>query len=114
MPFTTPHAQGPDPSFSNNEDSNADPLTGQTGSFTLAGVNYNPTIDAGLVGEDLCPPTPIPGFTDTKAGTLYFWQDAQYVYVIYDQSLGLNDNSYGTGVVNWPSGHKFGRPHRQR
>jgi hypothetical protein len=96
--------QGGDPA----EDSNADQWTGQTACFTLGPNEDNPTIAAGLVGQDLCPPTPIPGFTDTKAGTLYVWQDDQYVHVIYDQSPGLNDNSYGTTRVNWPRDRKFG------
>ncbi len=29
------------------------------------------------------------------------------VTVVYDQALDLNDNSYGTNIVNWPRSHSF-------
>ena len=30
------------------------------------------------------------------------------VKVTYLQDFGINDNTYGTGAIGWPSGHKFG------
>ncbi|MFO1429991.1 MAG: SdrD B-like domain-containing protein [Candidatus Competibacteraceae bacterium] len=100
--------QGGDPA----KDSNADPVTGRTADVNLAVGEFNPTIDAGLVpGQDECPPdgTTLPG--DGKAGKLYVWQDANYVYARYDQSTNLNDNSYGTNQVGWGANAPSGKSH---
>src|SRR5437867_897142 len=43
------YAQGPDPAFTNNNDSNANAATGQTDCVTLTPGQTNNTIDAGLV-----------------------------------------------------------------
>jgi hypothetical protein len=88
-------------------DSNANQTTGRTPNINLVS-GFDPTIDAGLVpGIDLCPPpgTTLPG--DGKAGKLYIWQDADHVYARLDQSRNLNDNSYGTNIVQWTRSHTF-------
>jgi hypothetical protein len=56
-----PLAQGPDPNFTNDNDSNAD-ANGKTGCVVLASGQNNPTIDAGLVP----PPPPNPSVTIIK------------------------------------------------
>ena len=90
-------------------DSDANVTTGRSGSVTLAPGDFNPTIDAGLIpGQDYCPPdgSTLPG--DGKAGKLYVWQDANYVYARYEQSRYVNDNTYGTSAIGWANGHTFG------
>jgi hypothetical protein len=96
-------------------------LTNTPGSTTANDSNPNPsivtlpngssdlTIDFGLVNaEDQCPPAGTTGLP-TPAGTLYWGVNPVNgdVYVRYDQSRGLNDNSYGANIVNWPRNHNF-------
>jgi uncharacterized repeat protein (TIGR01451 family) len=100
--FTIPGAGG-NPAL----DSNANQTTGRTGNVNLVS-GFDATIDAGLIpGIDLCPPTGVSLPGDGKAGKLYVWQDANFVYARLDQSTNLNDNSYGTNVVQWPGTHTF-------
>lgn len=66
------------------------------------------TVDFGLVHvQDVCPPVGTVGLPN-PLGTLYWGVDAQgNVTVRYDQSRGINDNSYGTNIVQWPRAHNF-------
>ena len=105
MNFTPTSPCSPDPTIAN--DSNCSPAT-----VTLADdTASNLTIDFGLVsngGVLMCPATPIAGFSG-PVGALFVTVDPANgdVTVRYDQSRGLNDNSYGTNIVQWPTSHTF-------
>jgi hypothetical protein len=88
-------------------DSNPNPSIAPT--ISLPNGGSDPSIDFGLVNfQDYCPPSGTTGLP-TPVGTLYWGVDASgNVYVRYDQSRGLNDNSYGVNRVSWPRDHKFG------
>jgi len=65
------------------------------------------TIDFGFIEgrEAECPP---PGVTGpSPAGTLFWYVDdvKNEIHIRYEQSRDLNDNSYGTNIVNWGSRH---------
>ncbi len=92
-------------------DSNCSPA-----SVTLTADNdVNLTIDFGYVsgGGGDCPAdgdqcATVDGDDETPVGSLSVTVDAAGdVTVVYDQSRNLNDNSYGTNIVNWPRDHKF-------
>lgn len=92
------------PGSTTNNDSNSSPET-----VTLPGNNSTDlSIDFGFFqGQLLCPSTDTSGAN--PAGVLSFFVDINGdVTVRYDQSLNLNDNSYGTNIVNWPRSHSFG------
>ncbi len=56
---------------------------------------------------DQCAPLG-PGGSSFQVGNVTVTVDGNGdVTVVYDQSRGLNDNSYGTNIVNWPRSHNF-------
>jgi len=71
-------------------DSDANPTTGRTGTYTLTSGQYNDTVDAGLVGS-----------LHGRTGTIGFWHNSNGQDMI--QLLGASWSTYGksTALGNW-------------
>lgn len=70
--------------------------------FLMAEAAY-----AGGIGQDLCA---LNKDTNQKVyvGMIYTTIDANgNIHVKYVVDTGLNDNTYGTNIINWPRDHKF-------
>jgi len=66
----------------------ADPVTGVVEEpYLISGITY--TLDS---------------MTGDFAGLLYFYEDADYVYFAFAQSVHLSDNSYGVNGIGWTLG----------
>jgi hypothetical protein len=98
--LTIPNAPGSD----NTNDSNPNPSN-----VTPPDNGADLTVDFGLVHmQDLCPPPGTVGLP-SPVGTLFWGVDGGgNVTVRYEQDRGVNDNSYGTNIVQWPRSHSFG------
>ena len=89
-----------------------------SGGFNSGDANHNNKLDPGeswYYSKTLIPPvstisTTVVGGTNVTAGVVIITEvlDNGNIRATYLQDFGVNDNTYGTGAIGWPNGHKFG------